>query len=241
MHTAPGHGLEDYIVGARYDLPVDNPVDADGRFVAGTPLFEGEHVFSANQHVIDVLKAKGALVQESRVSHSYPHCWRHKTPIIFRATPQWFVGMEQAGLRAGALREIERVRWMPEWGYARIRGMVESRPDWCISRQRTWGVPITLFVHKESGELHPETGRLVEEVAKRVEERGIQAWFDLDPEDILGADAGHYEKTGDTLDVWFDSGVTHACVLEHRDGLQVPPISIWNAPTSTAAGSSPRS
>jgi len=222
VHTAPGHGLEDYIVGARYDLPVDNPVDGDGRFVKGTPLFEGEHVFSANQHVIDVLKEKGALVQESRVSHSYPHCWRHKTPIIFRATPQWFVSMEQAGLRKDALREIETVEWMPEWGHARIRGMVENRPDWCISRQRTWGVPITLFVHKQSGELHPETGRLIEEVAKLVEEQGIQAWFDLDAEDLLGADAGDYEKTGDTLDVWFDSGVTHACVLEHRDGLSYP-------------------
>jgi isoleucyl-tRNA synthetase len=222
VHTAPGHGLEDYIVGARYDLPVDNPVGPDGRFVAGTPLFAGQHVFTANEQVIEVLKAKGALVQESRVKHSYPHCWRHKTPIIFRATPQWFIGMEQQGLRADALREIEKVRWMPEWGHARIQGMVENRPDWCISRQRTWGVPITLFIHKESGELHPETARLVEEVAQRVERKGIQAWFDLETVDLLGDEAGQYEKAGDTLDVWFDSGVTHACVLEHRAGLRSP-------------------
>ncbi len=222
VHTAPGHGLEDYIVGQRYDLPVDNPVGSNGRFVAGTPLFEGEHVFTADEHVIEVLKEKGALVRESRVSHSYPHCWRHKTPIIFRATPQWFISMDQKGLRKGALREIEQVRWMPDWGHARIQGMVENRPDWCISRQRTWGVPITLFLHKDSGELHPDSGRLVEEVAKRVEDKGIQAWFDLEPEDLLGDAAGQYEKATDTLDVWFDSGVTHACVLALRDGLQVP-------------------
>ncbi len=222
VHTAPGHGLEDYLVGARYDLPVDNPVGADGRFVAGTPLFAGEHVFTANEHVIEVLKEKGALVRESRVAHSYPHCWRHKTPIIFRATPQWFISMEQAGLRNNALREIEQVRWMPEWGYARIRGMVENRPDWCVSRQRTWGVPITLFVHKETGELHPDTEQLIAEVARRVAAGGIQAWFDLAPADLLGAVASEYEKASDTLDVWFDSGVTHACVLEHRDGLRSP-------------------
>jgi isoleucyl-tRNA synthetase len=222
VHTAPGHGLEDYIVGQRYDLPVDNPVGSDGRFLPDTPLFAGEHVFTANEHVIEVLKEKGALVRESRVKHSYPHCWRHKTPIIFRATPQWFVSMEQKGLRKSALREIDNVRWMPDWGKARIQGMVENRPDWCISRQRTWGVPITLFLHKDSGELHPDTPRLVEEVAQRVEQKGIQAWFDLDPEALLGAEAGHYEKATDTLDVWFDSGVTHECVLEHRDGLQFP-------------------
>jgi isoleucyl-tRNA synthetase len=222
VHTAPGHGLEDYLVGQRYDLPVDNPVGPDGRFVPGTPLFEGQHVLTANEQVIEVLKAKGALMQEARVRHSYPHCWRHKTPIIFRATPQWFIGMEQRGLRAAALREIERVRWTPEWGHARIQGMVESRPDWCISRQRTWGVPLALFVHRQTGELHPDTPALIERVAQLVEQRGIQAWFDLAPEDLLGLDAAHYEKSSDTLDVWLDSGVTHACVLERREGLRSP-------------------
>jgi len=222
VHTAPGHGLDDYIVGQRYGLPVDNPVGGDGRFVEGTELFAGAHVFTANQKVIEVLKARGALLQEARVEHSYPHCWRHKTPIIFRATPQWFIGMEQKGLRKTALEEIRKVAFVPDWGQARIEGMVEGRPDWCISRQRTWGVPITLFMHKISGELHPQTPRLIEEVARRVEEEGIEAWFSLDPRELLGDEADTYEKASDTLDVWFDSGVTHHTVLRKRDELTFP-------------------
>ncbi len=222
VHTAPGHGLDDYIVGQRYGLPVDNPVGGDGRFVEGTELFAGEHVFTANQKVIEVLKARGALLQEARVEHSYPHCWRHKTPIIFRATPQWFIGMEQKGLRKTALEEIRKVAFVPDWGQARIEGMVEGRPDWCISRQRTWGVPITLFMHKTSGELHPQTQRLIEEVARRVEEEGIEAWFSLDPRELLGDEADVYEKATDTLDVWFDSGVTHHTVLRKRGELAFP-------------------
>ncbi len=222
VHTAPGHGLEDYIVGQRYDLPVDNPVGGDGRFLEGTELFAGEHVFNANEKVIEVLKARGALVHEERLSHSYPHCWRHKTPIIFRATPQWFISMDQKGLRNTALAEIDKVVFTPEWGKARIAGMVESRPDWCISRQRTWGVPIALFIHKQSGELHPRTAELVEQVAQRVEEAGIEAWFSLDPEELLGEEAARYDKVSDTLDVWFDSGVTHFSVLKPRDELTFP-------------------
>jgi len=202
---------------------VDNPVGGDGRFLPGTPLFAGEHVFTANEKVVDTLKAKGALVRESRFSHSYPHCWRHKSPIIFRATPQWFIGMERHGLREAALREIAKVRWMPDWGESRIDGMVRSRPDWCISRQRAWGVPIPLLVHKETGDLHPDTPALIEQVAERVQQKGVDAWFDLLPTDLLGADESErYEKVHDTLDVWFDSGVTHACVLEHREGLRSP-------------------
>ncbi len=222
VHTAPGHGLEDYIVGARYNLPVDNPVGGDGRFVEGTELFAGEHVFTANDHVMEVLKAKGVLLHEARLSHSYPHCWRHKTPIIFRATPQWFISMEQEGLRATAQREIDRVQWMPDWGKARIQGMVENRPDWCISRQRTWGVPITFLVHRQSGELHPRTAELIHEIAARVEQGGVEAWFELEVEDLLGEEAREYEKVKDTLDVWFDSGVTHSCVLERREELGFP-------------------
>jgi isoleucyl-tRNA synthetase len=222
VHTAPGHGLEDYVVGTRYKLPVDNPVGGNGCFVEGTELFEGQHVLSANEKVIEVLQERGALVHEERLRHSYPHCWRHKTPIIFRATPQWFISMEQNGLRQAALREIDKVDWMPDWGKARIQGMVENRPDWCISRQRTWGVPITLFVHKQSGELHPDTQSLLEQVARRVEAEGFEAWFKLEPEELLGETAGDYEKTHDTLDVWFDSGVTHQCVLRTRDGLGFP-------------------
>ncbi len=222
VHTAPGHGQDDYVVGSRYGLPVDNPVDSNGCFVAGTEYFAGEHVFAANEHVVEVLKGKGTLLHEQMLRHSYPHCWRHKTPIIFRATPQWFVSMEQNGLREAALRAIRDVQWLPEWGEARIEGMVEGRPDWCISRQRTWGVPMALFINKHSGELHPHTGRLIEEVARRVEVAGIDAWFELKPADLLGDEADLYEKVGDTLDVWFDSGVTHFAVLERHAGLGVP-------------------
>ncbi len=216
VHTAPGHGQEDYVAGQRYGLEVDNPVGGDGRFLEGTPVFAGQEVFAANPGVVALLRERGTLVHEERLHHSYPHCWRHKRPIIFRATPQWFIAMEGRGLRQDALEAIAGVAWSPEWGEARIRGMVAARPDWCISRQRAWGVPITLFVHRRSGELHPETPRLTEEVARRIEEHGIAAWFDLDPAELLGAEAGDYEKVADTLDVWFDSGVTHHAVLRPR-------------------------
>nr|WP_243448373.1 isoleucine--tRNA ligase [Candidatus Thiosymbion oneisti] len=223
VHTAPGHGLEDYVVGLRYGLAVDNPVGGDGRFLADTPIFGGKHVFAADDQVVQVLKTEGALLQEARLSHSYPHCWRHKSPVIFRATPQWFIAMDRQGLRAAARREIAKVRWVPDWGQSRIDGMVHNRPDWCISRQRAWGVPIPLLVHQESGEPHPDTQALIEQVAQRVEQQGIDAWFELEPKDLLGdAEGGHYEKVRDTLDVWFDSGVTHACVLERRAGLRAP-------------------
>ena len=222
VHTAPGHGQDDYVVGSRYDLPVDNPVGSNGCFLPDTELFAGEHVFKANDHVIEVLKGKGALVHEEMLRHSYPHCWRHKTPIIFRATPQWFISMQQNGLRAAAMAAIKDVQWLPDWGEARIEGMVENRPDWCISRQRTWGVPIALFIHKQTGELHPDTARLIEEVAGRVEGAGIDAWFELEPKELLGDEADDYEKVSDTLDVWFDSGVTHFSVLERREQLGLP-------------------
>ena len=222
VHTAPAHGQEDYAVGSRYGLPVDNPVGPDGKFVADTPLFAGLHVFAANERVIETLKAHRMLLRIARIKHSYPHCWRHKTPVIFRATPQWFISMEQHGLRARALEEIKKVRFTPDWGEARIQGMVAHRPDWCISRQRYWGVPITLFVHHQTGELHPNTLELMEQVAQRIEQGGINAWFELDPAELLGADAANYTKTPDTLDVWFDSGTTHLSVLDRRPELHFP-------------------
>ena len=222
VHTAPGHGQEDYEIGQRYGLAVDNPVGSDGRFLPNTALFAGEHVFTANDHVVEVLKARGALLHEEVIEHSYPHCWRHKTPIIFRATPQWFISMDKAGLRQKALEEIKRVGWIPDWGQARIESMVENRPDWCISRQRNWGVPIAVFLHKETGELHPNTAELIEQVAVRMEASGIDAWFELDPEELLGPEAQQYDKITDILDVWFDSGVTHECVLKAREQLQFP-------------------
>jgi isoleucyl-tRNA synthetase len=222
VHTAPGHGQDDYIVGQKYGLPVDNPVADDGTFKSGTEFFAGEHVFNVNAHVLEVLNDKGALLHEEAIEHSYPHCWRHKTPIIFRATPQWFISVEKNNLREKALAEIRQVAWIPSWGQARIEGMVAGRPDWCISRQRNWGVPIALFVHKQTGELHPRTPDLIEEVAGLVEKQGIDAWFALDPKDLMGAEANDYRKIGDTLDVWFDSGVTHACVLDRRPDLQFP-------------------
>jgi len=222
VHTAPGHGQDDYVVGSRYGLPIDNPVGSNGCFLPDTEIFAGEHVFKANEHVIEVLKANGALIHEEAIQHSYPHCWRHKTPIIFRATPQWFISMEQKGLRKTALAAIKDIQWLPDWGKARIESMVTNRPDWCISRQRTWGVPIALFVNKHSGELHPDTVGLIETVAQRVEKQGIDAWFDMQASELLGAAAQDYDKVTDILDVWFDSGVTHTTVLQARDGLQVP-------------------
>ncbi len=220
VHTAPGHGLEDYVVGSRYGLAVDNPVGGDGKFLPGTELFAGEHVFKANERVIEVLKARGMLLHAAALNHSYPHCWRHKTPIIFRATSQWFISMDK--LRNDALAAIRATKWVPDWGQARIEGMVTDRPDWCISRQRAWGVPIAFFTHRQTGALHPDTPRLIELVAKRVEYKGIDAWFELDPKELLGPEAEQYEKVSDTLDVWFDSGVTHACVLDRRDELKYP-------------------
>ncbi|WP_296590947.1 isoleucine--tRNA ligase [Methylophaga sp.] len=222
VHTAPGHGQDDYIVGLKYKLEVDNPVGGNGVFLPDTPVFAGESVFKANPQVIELLKEKSALLCHIDIRHSYPHCWRHKTPIIFRATPQWFVSMNQNGLRDQAMQAIATTKWMPDWGQKRIENMVSGRPDWCISRQRTWGVPIPLFVHQQSGELHPDSQTLIEKVALAVEQEGIDAWFDMDASDLIGADAENYFKVTDTLDVWFDSGVSHACVLTRRDDLQRP-------------------
>ena len=227
VHTAPGHGTEDYQVGRQYGLPVDNPVGADGRFVAGTPLFEGVSVFDANAQIVETLAASGRLAHHESYRHSYPHCWRHKTPVIFRATPQWFISMQQQGLREAALAEVKKVRWVPGWGEQRIAGMVETRPDWCISRQRAWGVPLALFVHKHTGEPHPDTPELLEQVAERVDIEGIEAWFKLNPRELLGDDAVLYEKSSDVMDVWLDSGVVHHCLPALRPDVIPFPADVY--------------
>jgi isoleucyl-tRNA synthetase len=220
VHTAPAHGEDDFRVGKKYALPVTSPVQANGVFQADLPYFGGEQIFKANDHIIAILTEKNKLVKAVQFQHSYPHCWRHKTPVIFRATPQWFIGMNE--LAQKSLAELDRIQWKPQWGKERMAKMLDDRPDWCISRQRTWGVPIPLFTHKETQALHPNTAQLIEQVAKRVESAGIDAWFDLEKAELLGADADDYIKCTDVLDVWFDSGVTHFCVLKQREELAFP-------------------
>ena len=222
VHTAPAHGLEDFEMGRRYGLEVYNPVGGNGVYHPDTPVFAGQHIFKANDDIIAALAERNVLLCHRPFEHSYPHCWRHKTPIIFRATPQWFISMSGNGLLDAAQQAVGGVQWVPDWGRARIDSMLSERPDWCISRQRTWGVPIALFVHKVTGDLHPDTQALMEQVAVLMESEGIDAWFDLDTAALLGAEADDYEKVTDTLDVWFDSGVTHDCVLRERDGLHWP-------------------
>lgn len=226
VHTAPAHGGDDFAVGKRYNIPVNNPVGSNGTYLDSTELFAGEFVFKANPHVVEVLEQHGNLLKHVEYEHSYPHCWRHKTPMIYRATAQWFIGMEhlkgEQGLRFQSLKAIDDVTWEPSWGKKRIQTMVEGRPDWCVSRQRNWGVPITIYLHKETGELHPNTSALMEQVAQRIEQEGLQAWYDLDDAQLLGDDAEDYDKVLDTLDVWFDSGVTHNSVVNAREDLDFP-------------------
>ena len=235
VHTAPGHGQEDFAVGLKYGLIEQyraaqlNPVDGRGVYLPSTPplgdtVLAGLHIWKANEVITEALRGIGALLAHHDIRHSYPHCWRHHKPVAFRATPQWFVSMSQANLRDDALDAIKQVEWFPGWGQARIAGMIDGRPDWTISRQRTWGVPIALFVHRETGEPHPNSPALMRQVAERVEREGVDAWYALDAADLLGELAGDYDKVTDILDVWFDSGVTHECVLAQRpqDGLRKP-------------------
>ncbi|HEX6295158.1 MAG TPA: isoleucine--tRNA ligase [Burkholderiales bacterium] len=226
VHSAPAYGVEDFESCRRYGMKDDailTPVLGDGRYAEALPLFGGMSIWDANAKVVKAIEQKGALLAvDWKHTHSYMHCWRHKTPVILRATTQWFAAMDKKvgseTLRETALRGVENTQFFPTWGQARLQGMIANRPDWTLSRQRQWGVPMPFFLHKETGALHPRTPALLEEVAKRVEKGGIEAWQKVTAEELLGEEAKHYEKTKDTLDVWFDSGSTHFTVMRgsHR-------------------------
>jgi len=222
VHSAPAYGVEDFESCRRYGMKDDEiltPVQGDGRYAASLPLFGGLSIWDANPKIVKLLEGKGTLFAvDWKHVHSYMHCWRHKTPVILRATIQWFASMDKKvdgeSLREVALRGIEKTRFYPDWGKARLHGMIANRPDWTLSRARQWGVPMPFFVHKETGALHPRTLELMEEVARRVEKGGIETWQTVTTAEFLGADAAHYEKVKDTIDVWFDSGSTHLTVLK---------------------------
>ena len=223
VHSAPAYGLEDFHAAKSLNLELLTPVRDDGTFAETVSVVAGLHVEKAGPVIAEYLAEKGRLVHKARLEHSYPHCWRHKTPVIYRATPQWFIRMQGEGLLETARQEVETsIQFTPTWGKNRLAAMLEDRPDWCISRQRNWGVPITVFVHQETSQLHPDTQQLFETIAQRIEQDGINAWFDLDPAELLGKDAADYRKVTDVLDVWFDSGTTHASVLGRREGLHFP-------------------
>jgi isoleucyl-tRNA synthetase len=237
VHSAPAYGVEDFISCRRYGMKDDQiltPVMGDGKYASSLEFFGGMSIWDANPKIVEKIREAGALFHSEKHQHSYMHCWRHKTPIIYRATTQWFAGMDAVpgyhgrkpaeNLRATALRAVEATRFYPAWGQARLHGMIANRPDWTLSRQRQWGVPMPFFIRRETGELHPRTLELLEAVAKKVEAGGIEAWQQVRPEDLLGADAASYEKVKDTLDVWFDSGSTHETVLRgsHAKELKFP-------------------
>ncbi len=233
VHSAPAYGIEDFISCKSHGMRDDEiiaPVMGDGKYASWLPLFGGLTIWEASKPICAKLEEVGSLFKLVMFDHSYMHCWRHKTPIIYRATSQWFAGMDVmpknqgATLRETALQAIEETEFFPSWGKARLHGMIANRPDWTLSRQRQWGVPMAFFVHKETGDLHPRTPELLEQIAQRVEKEGIEAWLKLDPKELLGTDADMYLKNKDTLDVWFDSGCTHQTVLRgsHKEELAFP-------------------
>ena len=221
VHTAPAHGLEDYHACLGMDIDFQSPVGEDGKFKENIEHVAGLTLDEASIKVINILEESGLLLSKSTYRHSFPNCWRHKTPLFYRATPQWFISMENNSLLKKSKEKINEINWLPEWGKSRIEGMMSERPDWCISRQRSWGVPIPFFTNKETGELHPNTSEIIEMVAKEVEKKGIQAWYDIDTKSLM-KDSEFYEKSNDILDVWFDSGVTHFCVLDKEENLSYP-------------------
>ncbi|MEM5786180.1 MAG: isoleucine--tRNA ligase [Syntrophobacteraceae bacterium] len=228
VHTAPGHGREDYEMALEHGLEVYSPVDDRGRFTKDTPFFAGQFVFEANKPVIEKLREKGKLLLDSEITHSYPHCWRCKNPVIFRATPQWFISMDKTDLRKKALEWIDRVQWVPTWGRERIHNMVANRPDWCISRQRSWGVPISVFRCVDC-DTYLSSREVFDHIVALFEKEGADAWFSRPVEELLpegtvcpGCGGEKLAKEMDILDVWFDSGVSYAAVLERRPELSSP-------------------
>jgi isoleucyl-tRNA synthetase len=232
VHTAPAHGVEDFEVGTAYRLPLDQPVDDQGRYKSSVPNFAGLSVREADKPILALLQERGTLLHQEPFRHSYPHCWRHKTPIIFRATTQWFIGMDmpcnvgKPGTEGRTLREIAKhainnTRFYPAWGRSRLMAMIDNRPDWTLSRQRNWGTPLPFFLHRETEELHPDTDALLEKAAALVQKGGIEAWFAAGCEDF-GVDPAKYRKITDTVDVWFDSGTTHYTVLRQLQGQKYP-------------------
>ena len=222
VHTAPAHGLDDWRVGERHDLDLRQLVQPDGTYVEEVADFAGMHVHRAEKAIIEQMADKGTLLSQADYPHSYPHCWRHGRPLIFRSTPQWFIGMQEAALLTDAVAAADGVEFVPESGRERFLSMLRDRPDWCISRQRTWGVPLALFQHQQSGQAHPRTAELMEQVADLVERDGLDAWDELDATQLIGADASEYQKCPDVLDVWFDSGISHHCVLDMNEQLGFP-------------------
>ena len=220
VHTAPAHGQEDFQLGIKNDLDLNCYVNTYGVFIEAKESFAKEHIFKSESNIIEKLSDLSLLISSEKFEHSYPHCWRHKTPVIYRTTKQWFISMENQDFRNTCLNSIKDVDWKPTWGEDRINGMIETRPDWCISRQRYWGVPIPLFTHKDDQRVHPDTLNLLNQIADKVEDHGIDAWFDADTKEFLGDDADSYEKSTDTMDVWMDSGIAHKTVSRLFDHIK---------------------